>query len=67
MAIKNRIREILNERGIKQTWLADKAGLDRSTLSSIVANKHSTSLEAAMKITKVLNLEIEEIFELVDE
>lgn len=67
MVIKNRLREVLEERGIKQTWLAEKAGIDRSTLSSIIANKHSTSLEAAMKITKALNLDINEVFEVVDE
>jgi len=67
LAVKNNLRKILSDRGLKQTWLADKSGLDRSTLSSIVANKHSTSLEAAMKISKVLNLDIDEIFELEDD
>lgn len=67
MVVKNRLKEILDERGIKQIWLAEKAGIDRSTLSSIVANKHSTSLEAAMKISKVLDLEISDIFQLMDD
>ena len=66
MVVKNRLREILSERGISQTWVAEKAGIDRSTLSSIVANKHSTSLEAAMRIAKALNLDINEVFEMVD-
>ena len=67
MVIKNKLKDILAERGVKQTWLAEKAELDRSTLSSIIANKHSTSLEAAMKISKALNLDINDIFEMIDE
>lgn len=58
---------IMDERGLKQNWLAQKAGLNRSTLSSIIANKHSTSLEAAIRISKALNLDINDIFDIEDD
>ena len=66
MGIKNRLKEIIDERGLKQTWLAKQIGIDRSTLSSVVANKKSTNLETAMRIAKVLGLRMEDIFELID-
>jgi putative transcriptional regulator len=67
VAVKNRLREILDERGIKQGWLAEKAGIDRSTLSMVIANKTSTNLETGLKIARALSLRIDEIFELYDE
>lgn len=67
MVVKNRLREVLEERGIKQTWLAEKIGIDRSTLSTVVANKKGTNLETAMRIAHVLNMKMEEIFELLED
>lgn len=67
MAVKNRLKEILEERGIKQTWLAEKAGIDRSTLNFVISNKKSTNLETGMRIARALNLKVEDIFEIVDE
>jgi DNA-binding XRE family transcriptional regulator len=67
MAVKNRLKEILEERGIKQTWLAEKAGIDRSTLNFVISNKKSTNLETGMRIARALDLKVEDIFEIVDE
>lgn len=65
--VKNRLKKILEERGIKQTWLAEQVGLHRGTINNIIANKYNTSLEIAFKIAHVLNLKIEDIFEWVDD
>lgn len=67
MMVKNKLREILEEKGLKQTWLAQKIGIDRSTLSTVIANKKGTNLETAMRIAKTLNLKMEDIFELIDD
>lgn len=67
MVVKNRLKEILDERGIKQTWLAEQVGLHRGTLNNIIANKYNTSLEVAFKIANTLNMRIDEIFEWTDE
>jgi len=64
--VKNKLKEILDERGIKQTWLADKVGLHRGTLNNIISNKYNTSLEIAFKIANILNMKIDDIFEWVD-
>lgn len=65
--VKNRLKEILDSRGIKQTWLAEQVGLHRGTLNNIIANKYNTSLEIAFKIAYTLNLKIEDIFEWIDD
>jgi DNA-binding XRE family transcriptional regulator len=67
MPVKNRLKQILDERGIKQVWLAEKVNLHRGTLNNIISNKYNTSLEIAFKISKVLDLKIEDIFEWTDD
>jgi len=67
MAVKNRLKEILDGRGIKQNWLADQIGISPKTLSNIIGNKYNTSLEVALKISKILDLDIHKIFELTEQ
>lgn len=62
MVVKNRLKEILDERGIKQTWLAEKIGLHRGTLNNIISNKYSTTTEMGLKIANALNMKFEDIF-----
>lgn len=67
MVVKNRLKDILVERGLKQNWLADKVGITKTTLGNIVNNRYSTSLDVAMKIAKTLELKIEDIFRLEED
>jgi putative transcriptional regulator len=60
--VKNRLREILDNRGIKTAWLAEQVGVSYKTLSNILVNKYNTSLYVALKIADVLNVKIDEIF-----
>jgi len=60
--VKNKLKEILKERGIKQTWLAEKIGISHKTLSNIILNKYNTSLEVGLNISKMLNTPVESIF-----
>lgn len=62
MAVKNRLKEILESKGLKQNWLAKQVGITTSTMTTLVQNKYSTSIDIAYKIAKVLNMEITEIF-----
>jgi len=62
VAIKNRLKEILKEKGIKQVWLAEQVGLHRGTLNNIVSNKYNTTAEVGLKIAYVLNMKFEDIF-----
>lgn len=65
--VKNRLKEILDERGIKQSWLAKRCHLQRATISNIVNDRFSTSLDAAFLIALALNLDITDIFYWTDE
>jgi putative transcriptional regulator len=67
MAVKNKLKDILDSRGIKQVWLAEQVGIDKRTLSNMVSNKYNTSLEVALKIADVLNMKVDDIFQLVKE
>jgi len=65
--IRNNLSEIIDKKGIKKTWLAQKAKIDRTTLSTVISNKKSTNLETGLRIAKALELKVEDIFELIDE
>ncbi len=58
----NRLRDILQERGIKQTWLADRAGITYQALSDIVREKRTPTLPVAKRIARVLALRVEDIW-----
>ena len=62
MAVKNRLKEILDSKGIKQVWLADKVGVNKSTISNIINNRYNTSIELGFKLADILNVEINDIF-----
>ena len=62
MSVKNRLKEILDERGIKQTWLAEQVGITKQTMSNLIKNRFTTSMDIAFRIAKVLNMEIIDIF-----
>ncbi len=52
----NRIKEVLTEKGIKQTWLAEKLGKSFSVVNSYVCNRRQPSLEVLFEIAKILQV-----------
>ncbi len=59
----NRIKEILEEKGVKQTWLAEKLGKSYNMVNSYVQNRRQPSLEDLYKIAKILNVSVSELLE----
>ena len=57
-------RAILN---ITQQQLADKVGCTRQTILAIESNKYSPSIILAMKIAKVCQKKVDDIFTLEDD
>ena len=57
----NRIKEILEERGIKQTWLAERLGKSFCIVNSYVCNRRQPSLEVLFEIAKILQVEPKEL------
>ena len=57
----NRIKEVLEERGIKQTWLAERLGKSFCILNSYVCNRRQPSLEVLFDIAKILQVDPKEL------
>jgi DNA-binding XRE family transcriptional regulator len=60
--IKNRLADIIEDRGLKQGRIAAQLGISDKTLSNIVNERFNTSLETAFKLCCLLNLKIDEVF-----
>lgn len=57
----NRIKEILKEKGISQTWLAKKMNKSYPTINEYARNKRQPNLEDLYKIAEILNIEVSEL------
>ena len=57
----NRIKEVLDEKGIKQTWLAEKMGKSFSSINAYACNRKQPSLEFLYKIAETLQVDIKEL------
>jgi putative transcriptional regulator len=60
--VKSRLKEILDQRGIKYIHVANQVGINKSTMSRIVNGESTPSLQVAYRIAKFLNMPIEEIW-----
>ena len=57
----NRIKEVLEEKGIKQTWLAEKLGKSYNMVNSYVQNRQQPRLEVLMKIAEILDVDVKDL------
>ncbi len=57
----NRIKEILEEKGIKQVWLAEKLGKSYNMINSYVQNRKQPRLEVLFEIAKILHVTPQEL------
>ena len=57
----NRIKKVLEQKGIKQTWFADKLGKSFNTVNSYVQNRQQPRLEVLNEIAKILDVDIKEL------
>ncbi|KGN91301.1 transcriptional regulator [Porphyromonas crevioricanis] len=57
----NRIKEVLEEKGIKQTWLAEKLGKSFSIVNAYVCNRRQPSLETLFQIAEILGVDINQL------
>ena len=63
----NRIKEILDERGIKQTWLADQLGKSYNMVNAYVQNRQQPRLEVLYEIANILKIDIKELLKTNEE
>ena len=59
----NRIKEVLEEKGIKQIWLAEKLGKSFSIVNAYVCNRRQPSLEGLFEIAEILQVDVKELIE----
>lgn len=57
----NRIKEILVEKGIKQTWLADQLGKSYNMVNSYVQNRQQPRLEVLYRIAELLHVSVKDL------
>lgn len=57
----NRIKEVLEEKGIKQTWLAEKLGKSYNMVNGYVQNRQQPRLEVLFEIAKILDVEVADL------
>ena len=57
----NRIKEVLKDKGISQTWLAKQTGKSYNTINEYARNVRQPSLEDLYRIAEILNIEIEQL------
>lgn len=59
----NRIKEVLEEKGIKQTWLAEKLGKSFSIVNAYVCNRRQPSLEGLFEIAEILQVDVKDLID----
>ena len=57
----NRIKEVLEEKGIKQIWLAEQLEKSYNMVNSYVQNRRQPSIENLYKIGEILNIEAKDL------
>ena len=57
----NRIKEVLEQKGIKQTWLSEKLGKSFNTVNSYVQNRQQPSLKTLYLIAEILDVQIKDL------
>ena len=57
----NRIKEVLEEKGIKQTWLAERLGKSFSIVNAYVCNRRQPSLELLFEIATLLQVDVKDL------
>lgn len=57
----NRIKVVLEEKGIKQTWLAEKLGKSYPIINGYAQNKNQPKLEVLFEIARLLDIDPKEL------
>lgn len=57
----NRIKEVLEQKGIKQTWLAEQLGKSYNMVNAYVQNRQQPRLKTLMDIAKILDVDVKEL------
>ncbi|NLC68418.1 MAG: helix-turn-helix transcriptional regulator [Clostridiaceae bacterium] len=62
--MNNRIKEFRKKSDLRQEDVANQLKVSRQTIIAIENNKYNPSLELAIKLAKLFNTDVEELFQL---
>lgn len=62
--MKNNIKELRKMQSLRQEDLATMVNVTRQTVNAIENNKYDPTLELAMKLARILNTTVEDLFQL---
>lgn len=57
----NRIKDVLEEKGIKQIWLAEKLNKSYNMVNGYVQNRRQPSIELLNQIAEILNVSVKDL------
>lgn len=57
----NRIKKVLEQKGVKQIWLAEKLGKSFNTVNSYAQNRQQPRLEVLNQIAKILEVNLKDL------
>lgn len=57
----NRIKEVLEEKGIKQKWLAEQLGKSYNMVNGYAQNRQQPRLEVLYEIARILDVEVKDL------
>lgn len=57
----NCIKEVLDEKGISQTWLAKKLDKSFNSINAYVCNRTQPNLETLLQISQILNVDMKDL------
>ena len=71
--VRSNINDYLNSRGTTKTWVAEQMGLKRAQIQNWSKNedtgeaKMQPSIGYVLKMAKVLNCKVEDLYEIIEE
>ncbi len=57
----NRIKEVLEDKGIKQTWLAERLGKSFNMVNAYAQNRRQPSIDVLYQIAELLQVEAKDL------
>ena len=62
----NRIKAVLQEKGLTQTWLSEQLGKSYNMVNAYVQNRQQPRLEVLFEIARILGVDVRELIGDVD-
>ena len=57
----NRIKDVLEQKGIKQKWLAEQLGKSYNMVNAYSQNRQQPRLETLIEIAEILDIDVKEL------